>query len=208
MSKGELVVRGDLATAMQSFVNAVTYMGGSVTSMNPARPVEFSVKRAAGLGGLGAPYRGTATLVPIGPDQTRIFIELKPRAWYLGVAVLACLVVLGIGGAATDDVEAIMSLGVVFTLVTAATMYLYYVPWRQKLVDKLKEGVHGTVPAYEAAPAPAGPAPSAPPPPGAVPTATSSSIAEQMRQLREMKDQGFVTEAEFKAKKAELLGRL
>ncbi len=45
-------------------------------------------------------------------------------------------------------------------------------------------------------------------PPSAPPAPPASSVAEQLRQLAELRDQGVITPAEFDAKKAELLQRM
>lgn len=215
MGKGELVIKGDMNVAMQSFVNAVTYMGGSVTSMNPARPVEFKVRRSGNLGGYGAPYNGTANFVQMGPSQTKILVEINPATWFTGFSIAGAIAVIFLAGALTQNEETTMFVTLILLPVTAVMLYLYYRPWRTQVIDKLQSGVHGTMPAYEAAqPAPS-PAASAyaPPPPSPAPTATAPqpvgvSVAEQMRQLNELKEQGLITKDEFNAKKAELLKRL
>lgn len=60
---------------------------------------------------------------------------------------------------------------------------------------------------YEPAPAPP-PAPVYEAPPAAAPAAAPSSSVpiEQLKQLAELKEQGILTEAEFAAEKAKLLG--
>lgn len=207
MAKGELVIKGDTNVAMQSFMNAVTYMGGSVTSMNPARPVEFKVRRSGNLGGYGAPYNGTANFVPMGPSQTKILVEINPAIWFAGFSIAGAIAVIFLAGALTQNEETTMLVTLILLPVTAVMLYLYYRPWRTQVIDKLQAGVHGTMPAYEAAQ----PAPSPPPPSPAPATAapsTSASVADQLRQLNELKEQGLITEEEFNAKKAELLKRL
>ncbi|MCC5977567.1 MAG: hypothetical protein JJU21_05875 [Salinarimonas sp.] len=136
MAKGELVVRGDTNAAMQAFVNAVTYMGGSVTSMNPARPVEFRISRSANLGGYGAPYAGTATFVQMGPSQTKILVELNSKALYTGLWVAGTLAVITLGGTLAQDEETIMTITVILLPVVAIMLYFYYGPWRRQVIDK------------------------------------------------------------------------
>ncbi len=46
----------------------------------------------------------------------------------------------------------------------------------------------------------------APPPPAAAPAAAASSPIEQLKELGELKAQGILTEEEFAAQKAKLLG--
>jgi hypothetical protein len=48
--------------------------------------------------------------------------------------------------------------------------------------------------------------PQAPPPPAAAPAAAASSPIEQLKELGELKAQGILTEEEFAAQKAKLLG--
>ena len=55
--------------------------------------------------------------------------------------------------------------------------------------------------ALGAAPAPAAPAPAAPPPASSAP-----SYLEELEKLGELRDKGIITDAEFEAKKKELLG--
>lgn len=216
MAKGELVIKGDTNAAMQSFVNAVTYMGGSVTSMNPARPVEFKVSRSGNLGGYGAPYHGTATFVQMGPARTKVLLEINPVTWFTGIIVAAVIAIIFLAGGLTQNEETAMTVTVILLPVTAIMLYLYYRPWRTQVIDKLQAGVHGTMPAYETAqPAPSSSAPTYAAPPSPAPTAsvsaaptTSASVAEQMRQLNELKEQGLITEDEFAAKRSELLKRL
>lgn len=220
MAKGELVIGGDTTAATQSFVNAVTYMGGSVTSMTPSRPVEFKVSRSGNLGGYGAPYGGTATFVQVGADQTRVLIEIRPKAVYTAILIAASLGVITLAGALTQDEDTIMTVTAILLPVLAVVLYLYYVPWGNQVIDKLQAGVHGTVPAYQtphsapASPGPASPGPASPAPAPAAPAAPapapdrSSPIAEQMQQLATLKEQGLISEEEFAAKKAELLKRL
>ena len=52
----------------------------------------------------------------------------------------------------------------------------------------------------QTAPAPAAPAPAAPPPPA------GPSYLEELEKLGELRDKGIITDAEFEAKKKELLG--
>lgn len=207
MAKGELVIGSDANAARQTFANAVTYMGGSVVSMNKSRPMEFRVSRSGNLGGYGAPYHGIATFIQIGPSQTKILIEINPKAWFTGVTVAGALAVIMLGAAMTQDEETAMTITVILVPVVAIMLYLYYGPWRKQVIDKLQDGVHGTVPAYEMAHQ-ATAASSAPA--GAVPTAsaTGSSIADQIRQLKELKDQDLISLEEFNSKKEELLKRL
>ena len=63
----------------------------------------------------------------------------------------------------------------------------------------LGEAPAPTAPA-PAAPAPAAPAPAAPPPPA------GPSYLEELEKLGELRDKGIITDAEFEAKKKELLG--
>jgi hypothetical protein len=58
---------------------------------------------------------------------------------------------------------------------------------------------------YEPAPAPA-PAPAYEAPPAAPAAPAASVPIEQLKQLAELKEQGILTEAEFAAEKAKLLG--
>lgn len=55
-----------------------------------------------------------------------------------------------------------------------------------------------------AAPAPAAPAPA--PAPAAAPAMSTTDLVEQLKSLAELRDQGILTEAEFAAQKAKLLG--
>lgn len=215
MAKGEIQIRGDLNAAVQSFVNAVTYIGGSVTSMNPARPIEFSVRRTGSMmGGFGAPYGGTATFIPTGNGQTRALIELKPKLWYTAVLVVICVVLLGIIGGVALEAELAVTAGVAVAAATGVTLYLYHVPWPQKVIERITGGVHGAVGAFDApapaasagpVPQPAGVAPATPQP---APSQPSGPVADQLRQLGELHQQGLINDAEFEAKKAELLKRL
>jgi hypothetical protein len=56
------------------------------------------------------------------------------------------------------------------------------------------------------APAAAAPAPAAAAPAAAAPAGGESSMLDQLKQLGELKDQGILTEEEFAAQKAKLLG--
>ena len=211
MAKSELMIKGDTNAAMQSFVNAVTYMGGSVTSMNPARPVEFKVSRSGNLGGYGAPYHGTATFVQMGPAQTKVLLEINPVTWFTGVIVAAVLAIIFLAGGLTQNEETAMSVTIILLPVTAIMLYLYYRPWRTQVIDKLQTGVQGTLPAYETihqatVSSPATPA-SGPPASGSQ-APSGGSVADQIRQLKELKEQELITEKEFATKKAELLKRL
>jgi len=216
MAKSELMIKGDTNAAMQSFVNAVTYMGGSVTSMNPAKPVEFKVSRSGNLGGYGAPYHGTATFVQMGPAQTKVLLEINPVTWFTGIMVAAVLAIIFLAGGLTQNEETAMTVTVILLPATAIMLYLYYRSWGTQVIDKLQTGVHGTMPAYEsAALASSAAATTYAPPTSAAPTAsvaaaptTGASVAEQMRQLNELKEQGLITEEEFNGKRTELLKRL
>ena len=57
---------------------------------------------------------------------------------------------------------------------------------------------------YAAAPPQA--APQAAPPPAAAPAAGTTDLVDQLRSLAELRDQGILTEEEFAAQKAKLLG--
>jgi hypothetical protein len=58
----------------------------------------------------------------------------------------------------------------------------------------------------EGAQAEAQPDATAPPPPAAPASAGENSLIDQLKQLGELKDQGILTEEEFAAQKAKLLG--
>lgn len=217
MAKSEIQLRGDVNAAMQSFVNSVTYMGGSVTSMNPARPVEFSVRRAAGMmGGVGAPYGGMATFVPTANNQTRVLIELKAKAWYTAVMIFVGLFAIALIGSASggEDDATLVGIALVVIAVIAVILYFYYVPWPQKLLDKLQAGIHGAVSAFDVG----GSHGPAQPNISLVPSAMSASpaaaqpgaaaIADQLRQLADLHEQGLITDEELQSKRAELLKRL
>jgi len=67
----------------------------------------------------------------------------------------------------------------------------------RKIIERFKQGLSATT----VDPTPVAAAPTAE-------SATSASVADQIRQLGELRDQGLVTPDEFEAKKAELLQRM
>lgn len=68
---------------------------------------------------------------------------------------------------------------------------------RQEAYD---QQVYGQQQAYQEPPPPP------PPPPAAAPAAAPVDVVEQLKGLAELKDQGILTEAEFTAQKAKILG--
>jgi len=159
---------------------------------------------------MGAPYGGTATFVSTANNQTRVLIELKAKAWYTALFVLIGLAVLALAGAAGgEDDPAIVAVGAIAAIMVAGTLYLYYVPWPQQVIEKLQSGVHGAVPAFETSPAaPAATQTPATPMPNSSPSQPQAGIAEQLRQLGELHKAGLITEAEFESKKTDLLSRV
>lgn len=67
---------------------------------------------------------------------------------------------------------------------------------RQEAYD---QQVYGQQQTYQEPPTP-------PPPPAAAPAAAPVDVVEQLKGLAELKDQGILTEAEFAAQKAKILG--
>ena len=218
---GEAAVIGTVALALQ----AIDTVKGKVMWQGPPQSLRFEVNYRSFLmtGGLNAKYEGTVTLAPAGPRQTQARVDVKLSSSSL-VPVIAidavCTMLLAVMSGPMGAMMLLLGLGVTAYQVWALSSNI-----SRDLTDKVQRAISETafgapavapivppagvrppmptpapVPAPEPSPAPA-------PAPDPVP-APAPNVVEQLRQLGELRALGVVTDAEFEAKKAELLKRL
>ncbi|HYC14873.1 MAG TPA: SHOCT domain-containing protein [Stellaceae bacterium] len=210
MAKSSVVVDGDIGTATRLSAEAVRAAGGTVSASIPGEPVRFSIKRPGSWrDNKNTPYEGTASVLAVNSTQSRIDVETTLAAIfyiYIAATCIGCLILTAL----------FFYVGIV-PLIFAIIISIYVAvmaqgTWAQEMADaivaKLPAAAHVTAQAPVSAP-PAGtsPPPSAPAAAGVAHT-PSSAVMEDLKKLGELHSSGVLTDAEFEAKKAELLKRL
>jgi len=215
MAKSSVVVDGDISTATRLCADAVRAAGGMVSSSVPGEPMRFTIKRVGSWrDNKNTPYEGTARIFAVNAAQSRVDVETSLAGIfyvYMGLTFLACLLLTFF----------LFYVGIIPLLIAiVACIYLTVMAqgsWAQEMADTIVAGlpaaahvtpqIPASPPPAATAPLPAAPPQSASPPPATAP-AQSGSVMEDLKKLGELHSAGVLTDAEFEAKKAELLKRV
>jgi hypothetical protein len=193
----------DPAQAMNAALTAITASGATIQGQQPGL-IQFEAIKKSFWSTLNIPlrYRGEVTIAPSGPGQSAVRVAAK-LDW--GSA----------GGIIAINVICILVLGWVLLPLLLVGLSLWTIS--SKFSREVAEAVSTRLSAGSAQaawtppPAPAPPRPSTrlnEPAPVLTPRAEAADPHEGLRKLKELYDLGAVSEAEFAAKKAELLARL
>jgi Short C-terminal domain len=184
----------------------------------PPSQLEFSLTRKdLETGSIDAVMPGRAVVAPNGDGKSTVTITVDPATQFIMYAVGIGLIALVFGGFFLGGLG-----GLWFLVVLAAEGYLFWSIFNKWPNDALamirikmqaSSAVTGGTPVMQPAapiitPAPPGGSIFTPPPAASPAAANTADIAEKIRHLGELRDQGLITQEEFEAKKAELLKRI
>lgn len=181
---------------------ALQAAGAVLAQQTPPALIEFSLTRKdVETGSIDAVMSGRAVIVPADAAGASVTIVVDPATQFILYAVGIGLAALLVGGLLFG---ALGNLWLV--LVLAGEGWLFWSIFSKWPADALaaidaKMRASETVSGGVIVPPPA--AASGPPKP-----VSAAEIADQIRHLAELRDQGHITQEEFDAKKAELLSRL
>jgi hypothetical protein len=189
---------------------ALQTAGATLGTQSPPAHLEFTLTRKdAQTGSIDAIMPGHASIAADGDGKSTVTLSIDPASQFILYAVGLGLAALVFGGFFFGSLD-----GLWFLLVLAAEVYLFWSIFNKWPSDALAAiRIRMTASAAVSGGAPITP-PSAPiftPPPAPSATVAKTSaadVAEQIRHLAELRDQGHLTQAEFDAKKAELLTRI
>jgi len=184
---------------------ALQACGVVVISQTPPAHIEFSLARKdIETGSIDAIMPGRALVATAENGQSRVTVVIDPATQFILYAVALGLAALFVGGFLFTSFN-----GLWFLMVLAGEAYLFWAIFNKWPADALimirakmqaSPSVRGGEPVVKpVAPIFAAPASSRP---------TGESIADQIRALAELRDQGHLTQEEFDAKKTELLKRI
>ena len=176
---------------------------------SPPAHIEFSLTRKdIETGSIDAVMPGRAIVAPAGDGQSTVTLTVDPATQFMVYAAGLGLAALLFGGWFMGSLGNLW-----FLLVLGGEAYLFWSifnKWPNDALNSIRakmqasSAVSGGAPIVQpTAPIFTPPAPSSP-----APSSNAADIAEQIRHLAELRDQGHLTQAEFDAKKAELLKRI
>ncbi|HXC56613.1 MAG TPA: SHOCT domain-containing protein [Rhizomicrobium sp.] len=193
---------------------ALQAAGATLGTQAPPAHIEFTqTRKDIETGSIDAVMPGRAVIAAAGDGQSTVTLTVEPATQFILYAGGIGLVALLFGGVFFGGMS-----GLWFLLVVAAEAWLIWSIFNKWPGDALaairakmqaSSAVSGGAPVMQ---------PSAPifTPPGAAPStpapvetrSNAADIADQIRHLAELRDQGHLTQDEFDAKKAELLKRI
>ena len=183
--------------------------GAAFGTQSPPTLIEFSLTRKdAETGSIDIVMPGRAVIAASGEGKCTVTVSIEPATQFLLYAGGIGLVALLFGNWFLGGMG-----GLWFLLVLGAVAYAVWALFNKLPNDALaaiqtKMRASDAVSGGERMSPPAAPI-FTPPPPSSPPAATNAAdIAEQIRRLAELRDQGHITQDEFDAKKAELLKRI
>ena len=206
------------ATAVYTFAmpigDAYDYTRGALeasgavlgTQMPPGR-IDFTLNRKdPDTGALDLEMAGRATLSATGESQSAVTLSIDPATGLFTYALGLGLVALLVG-------SLIFNWGALwFLIVIAAEAWLFWSvfnKWPVAVLDSIRERMLASPSVSGGAPVVQPVAPIFAPSPSTASTGnTAAEIADQIRQLATLRDQGHITPEEFEAKKADLLKRI
>lgn len=211
-SQAQATLAMDAQQAFATAVNAVAAAGGQMVGQQPPMAIQFNASKKSFWGTMNIPcrYRGEVTLAPAGPRQTAARVSVKiDWSGSSGFIALNLVVLLFTG----------------FLIIPLAIVGFSLWSVSSKWSRDIAEAVAAQMPAMGAAPAwspqpqaytptPQPPRPPVTPPappkaaagPAAAPSETE--VVDRLRKLKELLDQGVLDQAEYDAKRAELVAKL
>jgi len=192
--------------------DALQAAGAVLGAQTPPTNIDFALTRKdADTGSMDVVMPGRAVVVAAPEGKATVTLVIEPATQFVVYALGIGLVALVFGSFFFGSLG-----GLWFILVIAAEGYLFWSVFNKWPAEtlaaiavkmKASPSVSGGAPVVQ----PAAPFFSPPPVATTVPSpasANAADIAEQIRHLAELRDQGHLTAEEFEAKKAELLARI
>jgi hypothetical protein len=193
------------ADAFEFTRGAVQAAGAVLGAQTPPTDIAFALTRKdSDTGSIDVTMTGRAVIVAAPEGASTVTLAIEPASQFVVYALGIGLVALLFGNFFFGGLS-----GLWFLIVIAAEGYLFWSVFHRWPADALaaidvkmraSPSVTGGAPVVQ----PAAPIFSPPPPSGA----NAADIAEQIRRLAELRDQGHLTQEEFDAKKTELLKRI
>lgn len=188
---------------------ALQAAGVTLGTQSPPGLIEFALTRKdMETGNIDAVMPGRAVVAPEGGGHATVTITVEPATQFVLYAAGIGLIMLLFGGFFIGGLGNLW-----FLLVLGGVGYVVWCVFNKWPNDALAAirakmqasgAVSGGAPLVRpAAPIFNPPAPSAP-----TPASNTADVAEQIRHLAELRDQGLLTQTEFDAKKTELLKRI
>ncbi len=151
---------------------------------------------------------GRAVIAPADDGQATVTMTVDPATQFLLYAVGIGLAALLFGGFFMGSLN-----GLWFLIVLGGEAWLFwnvFNKWPGDALNAIRAKMQASSAVSGGAPVapPAAPIFTPSPAPAAPASANAADIADQIRHLAELRDQGHLTQAEFDAKKAELLKRI
>ena len=197
------------ADAFEYTRGALQAAGAALGGQTPPSSIDFAITRKdADTGSMAVTMPGRAVIAAAPEGASTVTLVIEPATQFVVYALGIGLVALVFGSFFFGSFGSLW-----FLIVIAAEGYLFWSVFNKWPADTLaaigakmtaSPSVTGGAPVVQAA------APIfSPPPPAPTPAAAKAAdIAEQIRHLAELRDQGHLTQEEFEAKKAELLARI
>ncbi len=197
------------AEAFDYTSEALSAAGAALGAQSPPALIEFTLtQKDSNLGNtLDVVMPGRAVVAAAGDAKSSVTVSIEPATQFILYAAGIGLIAILFGNWFFGSLS-----GLFFLIVLGGEAYLFWSTFnkwpndalaaihaRMRASDKVSGGEQASRPA---APIFTPPAPSQPP------AANAADIAEQIRHLAELRDQGHLTQDEFDAKKAELLKRI
>jgi len=190
--------------------DALQAAGVALGAQSPPAHIAFSLtRRDFETGSVDAIMPGRALIAEAPEGKATVTLSVDPATQFILYAAGIGLVALLFGGLLFGNMENLW-----FLIVLGGEAWLFWCVFSKWPSDALamidaRMRASNAVSAVAPPPPPAAPIFS-PPPPSAptAPTANAADIAEQIRHLAELRDQGHITQEEFDTKKAELLKRI
>ena len=186
---------------------ALQAAGAMLGAQSQPALIEFTLTRKdAQTGSIEVLMPGRAVIAPAGDGQATMTLTIDPATQFLLYAVGIGLAALLFGGFFLGSLN-----GLWFLIVLGGEAWLFwnvFNKWPGDTLNAIRAKMQASSAVSGGAPIAPPAAPIFTPPPASAAPANAADIADQIRHLAELRDQGHLTQAEFDAKKAELLKRI
>jgi hypothetical protein len=186
---------------------ALQASGAVLGAQSPPALIEFTLTRKdAQTGSVEVLMPGRAVVAPAGDGQATVTLTIDPATQFLLYAVGLGLAALLFGGFFLGSLN-----GLWFLIVLGGEAWLFwnvFNKWPGDALNAIRAKMQASSAVSGGAPIAPPAAPIFTPASSTTAPANAADIADQIRHLAELRDQGHLTQAEFDAKKAELLKRI
>ena len=185
---------------------ALAAAGAALGGESAPGQIDFTLTRKdPETGSMDITMPGRATIAAAGDDKAVVTLSIEPATQFVvygfGIGVAALIFGGWIFGGSS---------GLWFLIVVAAGAYLFWSvfnKWPAVALDAIRQKMSASPAVSGGAPVIQPAAPIFAPPSGQM-RSSAADIADQIRRLAELRDQGHLTQDEFDAKKTELLKRI